>query len=610
LIPSGLSAPVCRQAGQAGLQPSISTPQGLTCCHGAAALGAKEDVSYDPAWQSAVSRTSGAWTVEAAIPKGALRIEDWPARVGFNIARNGPNVTAAAWGEEFASTEGSTLVFQGVPEPVRTAGAKAPAGRPARLNVTVERPSARPGERWIEADLLVQPGAAGLAELRLTAAVFKLGETAPAARATAVPERSRGRLLVDLRSLGLSRARLCVKLSRGEKLLDTAEVLLSTREAERPLQPGQKIAVKLDLPEGIEKVESWAVTFGVPFPAGALWDAERIRLVDGKGREIPHQKEVTGLWAKDGAVKWVRFDALLSSDGECFVEAAPAAEGSGPAAPVKVTEQAGKVVLDTGAARYVLARGPSPIEEVWLGERRIAAAGKRGLYVVDQKGRTASASAEGETMVVEASGPVAACVRFEGFYRTPSGEQLARHITRVEAFAGQPFAKVTHTLVLTNDTNEVWFRDIGWEFSVESGGGAKAVFGVSRSDWAKSLTRALDRAGAAYMLQDRHYRFAHGDNHFLVAAVARDGGTVLTKPLSLGGSRLFVNANAAYGWIKIALLDEQGNDIPGGRAVVRGQDGVAVPVPIAPGAFEKCAGKPVRIRFDLFNAQLFGFRVE
>ena len=227
-------------------------------------------------------------------------------------------------------------------------------------------------------------------------------------------------------------------------------------------------------------------------------------------------------------MKWVRFDALVSSSRGCFVAVAPS-RGAAPAKALTVKESDGKVVIDTGAARYVLAKGASPIEAVWLGGKRIAAsAGTRGLFVTDQKGRVASASADGETMQTEARGPVAACVRFEGFYRTADREPLARHITRIEASAGQPFAKVTHTLVLCRDTNEVWFQDVGWELAVEPGTGPKATFGVSRDEWQKSLAQPIGEARSAYMLQDEHFRFRQGRNHFVVATLDRD-----TKPTPL-----------------------------------------------------------------------------
>ena len=390
------------------------------------------------------------------------------------------------------------------------------------LAVDLSRSAARPGDRWIEASLRIQPPGA-LDSTRISASLYKIGEGKAAAEATTVPARNEGKLFADLRSLGLSRARLCVLLSDGRKVLGASEVFLSVRSPETALVAGQRIPVLLDLPQGVEQVEAWPVTFGVPFPAGTLWGTGTLRLVDDRGSEIPSQKEVTGLWANDGAIQWVRFDALASSKDGCHVEVA-APNGNGEA-PLVLTERDGRIELSTGVARYVLGKGASPIQEVWFGGRLVAAdRGTRGLYVVDQTGRTVSASADGETMQIEARGPVAACVRFEGFYKTAEGEALARHITRVEAFAGQPFAKITHTLVLTNDTNEVWFRDLGWELAVEPGADPTALFGTSRAEWQKSVAQPLEGATpSAYMLQDEHYRFAHGTNHFLVARMDAAG---------------------------------------------------------------------------------------
>ena len=494
--------------------------------------GAGGDEGYNPDWEHAVSQEKARWTVEMAIPPAAIEQERWHQQVGFNIGRNGPGLSPHSWSSSYGDTSSSFLVLQGAPE----AAAEAEAG-PAlllgqrfirhtgdSLRVAIEKPVARPGDRWLEVSLHVSPTRAALGKTRILARLYGPASTRPLTEAAHTPERPRGTLWVDLRRTGLDEARLSVELFEEERCTGTAEAFLSASRPDAELSPQQKIPVNLDLPDGIDSVESWPVTFGVPFPAGALWDVQSLRLVDAQGRELPSQKEATGTWAREGSVKWVRFDALVSPKDGCFVELSPAT-GPPPQKPVRLIEQGDRIVLETGPARYVLSKGASPIEEVWRGEKRVATvAGTRGLYVVDQQGRSASASADDETMQIEARGPVAACVRFEGFYRTSKGEPLARHITRIEAFAGQPFAKVTHTLVLTCDTNEVWFKDIGWEFAVEPGAEPKAVFGVSREEWQKSMAQLLDEATpTAYMLQDQHYRFAHGDDHFVVAKLGAEG---------------------------------------------------------------------------------------
>ena len=490
--------------------------------------GAQDD-SYDARWQYATARDATAWTVEIALPRAALQLPRWHSPLGFNIGRNGPGMTPRSWAADYGDTSSSEIVLRGMPalvdEPVtrRTRGATGPAlaATGGALRLDIERPFARPGDRWIEAALTVSPTRAPLGRCRVRATLYAIGKTTPAAEATATPTRTGGRLSADLRRLGLKQARLAVELFEGEKRTAAVEAFLSARDCEQALRAGQRIPVAVDPPEGVNSVKSWPVAFGVPFAAGSLWRADRLRLVDKRGHPLPAQVEVAGRWAPEGAIQWVLFRALVSPEDGCAVEVGAPATRPDPAAPLRVIEQGDAIIVNTGAARYVLGKGASPIREVRLGRTRVASAsGARGLYVVDQRGRLARASADGESMAIEARGPVTACVRFEGFYRTPQGEALARHVTRVEAFAGQPFVNVTHTLILTRDTNEVWFKDIGWELAVEPGTAPSAIFNTSRDEWRRSLKHPLGRgARSVFMLQDSHFLFAHGKNHFSVAAL-------------------------------------------------------------------------------------------
>jgi hypothetical protein len=387
-----------------------------------------------------------------------------------------------------------------------------------------ERLEARPGERWIEGELSIRPTRGGLDSCRLTAALFRPGESEPVDESTLTPSRERGALKIDLRRHALARARLRVTLSEQGQATGVVEALLSGREPERRLEDPTRIDMRIDLPDGVDAVSSWPVTFGVPFPAGALWDTESLRAVDHQGRLVPSQCEIAGQWGPEGSVKWVRVDALVKSKDGCVVEVARNPKPTKPARTLTLEKQGDAIIVDTGAAVYTLAPGPSPVKEIRSGGRVVATGqGTRGLYVIDQNGNVASASADGEEVRVEADGPVAACVCFEGFYRRDDGDQVARHTTRVELFAGQPFARVTHRFTITRDTNEIWFKDIGWEMAVAPGAKPKASFGVSRGAPQKSTTQALAEHEVLSMLQDSHYRHAHGENHFSVDRIDEAG---------------------------------------------------------------------------------------
>jgi hypothetical protein len=97
---------------------------------------------------------------------------------------------------------------------------------------------------------------------------------------------------------------------------------------------------------------------------------------------------------------------------------------------------------------------------------------------------------------------------------------------------------------------------------------------------------------------------------FVSLEASFDGGMILTKPLILRGSQLFINANAEFGSIQVALLDEQENQIPGWQNTISGEDDVSIPVSFQQGSLGDLSDKHIRIRFILKNAQLFGFCVK
>jgi len=489
-----------------------------------------KDRSYNPEWKHATTRSDEGWNVEASFPRDAFGLEQWPHRLPINVGRNGPGMGHYAW-TAYGSTDASAFDFHGVPEPsgkteeVRELAPLADdlgSVEGDAIELRLDRTGIQAGERYLEIPFRLRVGEVPMPRLHLTVTIHPLGGDGPGARAECVPARSAGKVIADLRQLHLTKAVAGIVLRDEKTVLARASVFVSAAEPTALFAEGARAKILLDMPEGLEPEASWPVSFGVPFPAGALWDARRVRLVNSKGEELPHQKEVTGRWGQDGAVKWLGLDALVNTADEfCYVEAASPTEAAVPKTPLSLREQEDGLVIETGDYRYVLGKGPSPIREIWMDDRRIAnSEGARGLYVIDQTGRVGTASAKGESMAVEARGPVAACVRFEGFYRDKDGKQMAKHITRVECFAGQPRAKVTHTLVITNDTNQVWFKDLGWQLAVAPGDDPEAHFGADRGKWDAIQSVALnDQAPKAAMSQDEHYRFAAGENYSSIGTI-------------------------------------------------------------------------------------------
>lgn len=93
-----------------------------------------------------------------------------------------------------------------------------------------------------------------------------------------------------------------------------------------------------------------------------------------------------------------------------------------------------------------------------------------------------------------------------------------------------------------------------------------------------------------------------------------DGGRVTTKPFRTKGRQLRVNAKADFGKLWVEVLDAAGAPIPGlTRADCHPMQSDRVDHPIQwndNGALAKLADRPIRLRFHLENARLYGYRVE
>jgi len=103
-----------------------------------------------------------------------------------------------------------------------------------------------------------------------------------------------------------------------------------------------------------------------------------------------------------------------------------------------------------------------------------------------------------------------------------------------------------------------------------------------------------------------------------VAVLRRDGfvglkaagkGVVTTRPVTFGGTHLFVNADLAAGSsLTVDVLGADGNVLGSSLRAVTG-DSTKVEVPLAPELLASLRGRPVRFRFSLDCGTLYAFWV-
>jgi hypothetical protein len=279
--------------------------------------------------------------------------------------------------------------------------------------------------------------------------------------------------------------------------------------------------ISLTLPAAPEELSSWGLTFGVPFPWGALFSADNVKLLDSKNSEIPMQAEITSRWSKKGSIRWLLVDTVL---------------------PLKKSEQKFKLVYGPNIKRKEIS-DPLTLTEVKLADKRDSVVIKNnlaefefpktkseGLSKANFNGRVATADNalagafmkdEAEVdyygsldpapqVIIDAAGPVKTAVRVIGRHYSKEGKKLGKYILRYIYYKGQPRIKVNHTFVITENTDKVRYRAIGYAFPVRS---EKGVFGTPR---VTPFNLANAKEKSAYLLQqDYRTSKAVADNKFL-----------------------------------------------------------------------------------------------
>lgn len=276
---------------------------------------------------------------------------------------------------------------------------------------------------------------------------------------------------------------------------------------------GGSCAFRVDDVSGV--TTPWPLVGGLPLPVGALRDPGGIRIVDDQGREVPAQVDVAATY-RDGSIRWALVSLVGPVTGSYRAEYGPAVTRAA-ATGIALTEKGDDLVVDTGAAVFTFSRANLlPDTGRLAGGTVLWGPGEATAYLIDNQGRRAlcgGAAAAVERRVLK-RGPLRCVVRTEGWYVTSQGERVARGSARLSFFAGSAMVQVSHTLVLTEDTNAVWVRDYGLEFSLRAVAPTAATFDVDKAFDAAVRSVSLTPGEAVSMLQDDYPHFLETGSHF------------------------------------------------------------------------------------------------
>jgi len=190
---------------------------------------------------------------------------------------------------------------------------------------------------------------------------------------------------------------------------------------------------------------AWPVTSGVPLPPGHLGSTRNLRLVDESKEAVAAQFAPLAEWP-DGSIKWVLvdFQADIPAGGlrSYTLTYGSAVKATLPTTRLHVREEATRIRIDTGAARFVLNKQQFNLfEEVRVGDRVVAGGGR--LVMVDDQGQQFVAR-KPDLVEIEEIGPLRVCVRVAGKYLADDGAALFDYEVRIHAYAGSSRVRINH----------------------------------------------------------------------------------------------------------------------------------------------------------------------
>ena len=233
--------------------------------------------------------------------------------------------------------------------------------------------------------------------------------------------------------------------------------------------------VSLGWLDGTPPLITSGVSWGVPWPRGAVSKERTLTLTSAGGRRLPLQNWTLAYWP-DGSLKWTGFATVAGPEATGplrLVPGNPLAAAGGP--EVSVRENSDIVDVDTGRLRTRIPRkGALVIDSMSIDGRVVALEGR--LVCVLQDGPDGELedtrhrdrySSMVRRVTVEQSGPVRAVVKIEGVHKANEGDrECLPFVVRLYFYAGELAVRLIHTFIFDGDDQKDFIRGLGLLFSV------------------------------------------------------------------------------------------------------------------------------------------------
>jgi len=278
-------------------------------------------------------------------------------------------------------------------------------------------------------------------------------------------------------------------------------------------------AIRMDWPKEAAGVAAWPVTAGLPLAKDARVDLAAMRVTTRAGAAVPAQWRVLQKWPSGGP-RWVSIEFLAERGAGDY--RVGFLGGTGQAASgIEVTEDGGAITVDTAALRVEIPKrgGCGLFRRVWVDGRVVSENGAdAGVYMVDQNGEKYFASRDNANyrVRVERRGAIHTVVRIDGDYVSARGARKCGYTSRLHFYADQPFMRLQHTFLFTENSDDLQVRDLGARVDMaRTVRPTAATFDASSAAGPRSRRVPLSPAvESAWLLQDVYHHLLQPKSHW------------------------------------------------------------------------------------------------
>ncbi|MBD3292528.1 MAG: hypothetical protein GF393_06360, partial [Armatimonadia bacterium] len=290
-----------------------------------------------------------------------------------------------------------------------------------------------------------------------------------------------------------------------------------------PLQAAQTVPLIVNDVSGVDW--DWPLIGGVPIPRGAIDGPHDIRILDADGNQVEAQIDITTTY-RDGSPRWALVSMMAPPDGEYVAQIGGVTEVSPQRASMLVETGEGAYEVDAFPASYTVTDASLVPQAVTLTPPGTTIGFE--AYCIDNQGRRAVAAGPDANIEVSVlkDGPVRTVLRTEGDYVLEDGTPIARGVCIMEFYAGNTNARLTHSFVLTQDTNELWFRDYGITATFPGQGDAVATFDTDRAFDTTVREVSLTEGDQAAMTQVEFPHFGERGSLYDLMLMSGNRGTI------------------------------------------------------------------------------------